>query len=103
MSKRSPQTAYAAFPYRLKQKWNEIMRAVPGISTFLGPLEDVIRNVFISVITNSRSHSNLDGESCDALVETGCTKSISYKPIRAQWTREDVSVTAISGEWYSYP
>ena len=43
----------------------------------------------------------MDGVSCDALVDTGCTKSIAHVSMCSRWTRKDVCVTTVSGERYS--
>lgn len=53
-AKTEPQAAYAAFTYGIKQKWNYLMRTVPGISCLLRPLEEAVRNTFIPAITNGR-------------------------------------------------
>ena len=55
-----PQAAYAAFIYAIKQKWNYVMRTVPGITPLLKPLEDAIRGHFIPAISNGRCPDDLE-------------------------------------------
>ncbi|MPC60215.1 hypothetical protein E2C01_054254 [Portunus trituberculatus] len=43
----------------------------------------------------------MDGVSCEALVDTGCSKSIAYVSTCSRWTRNDVCVTTVSSERYS--
>ena len=40
----------------------------------------------------------VDGTSCDALVDTGCTQSIAHVSMCSHWKREDVSVMTVSGK-----
>lgn len=35
---------------------------------------------------------------CDALIDTGCTKSIVHAPLCSRWTKGNVCVTTVSGE-----
>ena len=42
----------------------------------------------------------LNGVNCDALIDTGCTKCIVHASLCSRWTRENVSVTTVSGERY---
>ena len=42
----------------------------------------------------------VDGVSCEALVDTGCTKSIAHVSLCSNWRRQVVSVTTLSGEWH---
>ena len=51
IARSQPQAAYCAFCQRLRSKWLYLTRTIPGVSTMLQPLEDVIRMEFIPVIT----------------------------------------------------
>lgn len=42
-----PQSAFSAFTFGLKHKWNYLIRTIPNISHLLQPLEDEIMNNFI--------------------------------------------------------
>ena len=46
-----PQTAYSAFVSHFKSKLSYFMGTIPGISQFLYPLEETVRNKFIPAIT----------------------------------------------------
>ena len=46
-----PKTAYSAFVSGFKSKRNYFMGTIPGISQFLYPLEETVRNKFIPAIT----------------------------------------------------
>ncbi|KAK4294952.1 hypothetical protein Pmani_032459 [Petrolisthes manimaculis] len=37
---------------------------------------------------------------CETLVDTGCTRCIAHVSLCSQWTRENVSVRTVSGEFY---
>lgn len=50
-TKTEPQAAFAAFTYDIKKKWNYTMRAVLGISTLMGPLQEAFINIFLLEIT----------------------------------------------------
>lgn len=42
----------------------------------------------------------VNGVNCNALVDTGCTRCIIYAPLCAQWKKENINVTTVSGERY---
>lgn len=42
----------------------------------------------------------VNGVSCNALVDTGCTKSIAHVTMCPGWTKHNVYVTTVSGEQY---
>ena len=53
-----PQAAYLTFVSGFKSKLNYLMRTGPGISQFLYPLEETVRNKFIPPITGGHIYSN---------------------------------------------
>ena len=53
-----PQAAYSAFASGFKSKLNYFMWTIPGISQFLYPLEEPVRNKFIPAITVGHTCSN---------------------------------------------
>ena len=53
-----PQASYSAFGSGFKSKLNYLMRTIPGISQFLYPLEETVRNKFIAAITGGHICSN---------------------------------------------
>ena len=53
-----PQTAYSAFVSDFKSKLSYFMGTIPGISQFLYPLEETVRNKFIPAITGVHICSN---------------------------------------------
>ena len=53
-----PQTAYSAFVSHFKSKLSYFMGTIPGISQFLYPLEETVRNKFIPAITGGHICSN---------------------------------------------
>ena len=53
-----PQTAYSAFVSDFKSKLSYFMGTIPGISQFLYPLEETVRNKFIPAITGGHICSN---------------------------------------------
>lgn len=42
----------------------------------------------------------VNGVNCNALIDTGCTRCIIYAPLCAQWKKENINVTTVSGEHY---
>ena len=46
-----PQTVYSAFVSDFKSKLSYFLKTIPGISQFLYPLEETVRNKFIPAIT----------------------------------------------------
>ena len=52
------QTAYSAFVSHFKSKLSYFMGTIPGISQFLYPLEETVRNKFIPAITGGHICSN---------------------------------------------
>lgn len=42
----------------------------------------------------------INGMDCETLVDTGCTRCIAHVSLCSQWTRENVSVRTVSGEFY---
>ena len=53
-----PQTVYSAFVSDFKSKLSYFIGAIPGISQFLYPLEETVRNKFIPAITGGHICSN---------------------------------------------
>ena len=53
-----PRAVYSAFASSFKSKLNYFMRTIPGISQFLYPLEETVRNKFIPAITGGHICSN---------------------------------------------
>ena len=51
LAESQPQAAYSTFVSGFKSKLNYFMRTIPGISQFLYPLEETVRNKFIPAIT----------------------------------------------------
>ena len=47
IAKEEPQNAFVAYTHGLCRRWSYVQRTVPEISELFGPLEDVIRDVFI--------------------------------------------------------
>ena len=45
-----PHSALAAFTHGLRSRYTYLMRTVPGISDFMSPLEEVIRNEFLPIL-----------------------------------------------------
>ena len=43
-----PHAAFAAFTHGISSKWTYLSRTIPGISTLLQPLEDVVREHLLS-------------------------------------------------------
>ena len=60
MAKTEPHSAYTAYTHGLQHRWRFVMRTIPGTSTFLQPLENSIRNVFLPALL--RSHALRDDE-----------------------------------------
>ena len=52
------QAAYSTFVSGFKSKLNYFIRTIPGISQFLYPLEETVRNKFVSTITRGHICSN---------------------------------------------
>ena len=53
-----PHAAYAAFTHGLASKWTFLARTVPDISNLFQPLEDVIRQRFLPVLTGQSPFSD---------------------------------------------
>ena len=53
-----PQESFSVFAKSVQAEWNFLMRVVPGCDEFLKPLEDSIKNQFISTVTNIYNVSN---------------------------------------------
>ena len=53
-----PQAAYSTFVSGFKSMLNYFIRTIPGISQFLYPLEETVRNKFVSTITRGHICSN---------------------------------------------
>ena len=53
-----PQVAYSGFVSGFRNKLNHFMRAILGISQFLYPLEETVRNKFIPAIKGGHIYSN---------------------------------------------
>ena len=51
IAENQPQAAYSAFVSDFKSKLSYFLRTIPGISQFLYPLEETVRNKFIPAIT----------------------------------------------------
>ena len=58
LAESQPQAAYSAFVSGFKSKFNYFMRTILGISQFLYPLEETIRNKFIRTIIGGHICSN---------------------------------------------
>ena len=59
LSSRKPSTAaYSTFVSGFKSKLNYFIKTIPGISQFLYPLEETVRNKFVSTITRGHICSN---------------------------------------------
>ena len=55
-----PQAAYLAFVSGFKSKLNYFMRTIPGVSQFLYPLEETVRNKLIPAITGGCICNNIE-------------------------------------------
>ena len=53
-----PHESFSVFTKSVQAEWNFLMRVVPGCDEFLKPLEDSIKNQFISTVTNIYNVSN---------------------------------------------
>ena len=53
-----PHAAYAAFTHGLASKWTFLARTIPDISNHFQPLEDVIRQCFLPVLTGQSPFSD---------------------------------------------
>ena len=53
-----PHESFSVFTKSVQAEWNFLMRVVPGCDEFLKPLEDSIKNQFISTVTNIYTVSN---------------------------------------------
>jgi len=54
-----PHAAYCAYTHGLSSRWQYICRTVPGISSCLQSLDNVVRQVFIPTITGRSPSSDL--------------------------------------------
>ena len=59
-----PPRGYLAFVSGFKSNLNYFMGTIPGISQFLDPLEDIVKNKFLPVITVSLSIPIIYGNFC---------------------------------------
>ena len=59
-----PQAAYSAFVRGFKSKLKYFMSTISGISEFLYPLEETVRNKFIPAITGGHICSNSEQNYC---------------------------------------
>ena len=55
IAKTHPHSAYCAFTYSFRHKFNYIMRTIPDIKHILQPIEDVIRHKFIPTLCDNRA------------------------------------------------
>ena len=55
IAKTEPQVAYSALIHGLIGKWTYIMRTTPGVSPLMSPLEEILRNKFIPLITGRKA------------------------------------------------
>ena len=57
-----PHAAYAAFTHGLMSKWIYLTRATPNIGDLLSPLEDVIRQKFLTSLTGQNAFNDITRE-----------------------------------------
>ena len=50
-----PQAVYAAFTHGLMSKWTYLTRTIPNIGNLLSPLEEVIRQKFLTSLTGQNA------------------------------------------------
>ena len=55
-----PHAAYAAFTHGLSSRWVYVARTTPGIGDLLIPLEEAIRNGFLTSLTGQSAFSNAE-------------------------------------------
>ena len=53
-----PHAAYAAFTHGLKSKWIYLTRTIPNIGNLLLPLEDIIRQKFLTSLTGQNAFND---------------------------------------------
>jgi len=55
-----PHSAYSAFTFGIKQRWNFLMRTVPNVEPLLSPLEETIEKVLIPALSGGRNPTTVD-------------------------------------------
>ena len=60
ISRQHPQSAYADLGMPLQLKWQYLQRTVPGVGTFMRPVEEALREKFFpSLFRGGGDHSRL--------------------------------------------
>ena len=67
----------AAFTHGISSKWTYLSRTVPGISTLLQPLEDVVREHLLPSLTGRSALSELERELLALPARLGCLGMIN--------------------------
>ena len=57
-----PQAAYAAFTHGVMSKWTYLTRTIPNIGNLLSPLEEVIRQKFLTSLTGQNAFNDVTRE-----------------------------------------
>ena len=57
-AKTEPHAAYTAFTHGIKHRWNYLMRTIPDVSPLLQPLENAIKDSFLSVLLKGHQLSD---------------------------------------------
>ena len=60
IAKLEPHSAYSAFIFGVKNKWNFLMRTIPNIDHLLEPLEEAIRKELIPALSGNRNPTDLE-------------------------------------------
>ena len=67
-----PHATYAAFTHSLKNKWIYLSRVIPNINDLLSPLEDVIRQKFLTSLTSQNAFNDVIRVLMALPVRLGC-------------------------------